>query len=186
MIKNFVLSLVAVVALSVFAVPASAQKKVDVYVGAQAVRVNPDIKQPNFKFDNTTDSVGVNGSVTGFVAKSVGVTGEVGATFDGGKYDSSLVTAMGGLTIQGRRDKTVQPFIRGLVGVARERAANEQVNPKTFLDRSDLGLAFAAGAGVDVRVGKNVALRLVQADYLQTQILGTTQHNLRVGAGIRF
>jgi hypothetical protein len=181
MIKNFVLVLVAVVALSAFAVPTFAQKKVDVYLGAQVVRVNPDVHQPKFTFDNSTDSIGANFAVTGFVSKAVGVTGELaGTTKDG----NSLITGLGGLTIQARRDKTVQPFVRGLVGVARERANNQQLT--NVFDKSDLGLAYAVGGGIDVKVSKNVAVRLIQADFLRVNVFGQTQNEARVGAGIRF
>jgi opacity protein-like surface antigen len=178
--KNFVFAVVMLFALMGVS-QVHAQNKVDVYVGAQVVRVNPDIKVPKFTFNSSTDSFGANGSVTVFVAPAVGVTGELaGTTSDG----SSVITGLGGLTLQANRKGTFQPFVRGLVGVARERANNQQLS--NILDRSDLGLAYTVGAGVDVAVSKRVAVRVVQVDYLHAQVLGDVQNNIRVGAGIRF
>jgi opacity protein-like surface antigen len=179
--KKFLFSLVMLVALTAFAGTASAQKTFDGYVGAQVVRVNPDVRVPSFKFDKQTDSIGANASLTGFVTDNVGVTGEIAGTTKNG---TSVITGLAGLTIQARRDKTVQPFVRGLAGLSREAANNELV--KLPLSRSDFGFAFAVGAGVDVRVSKNVAIRILQADYLQTHNFGERQDNLRLGAGIRF
>lgn len=188
MIKKILATAVFVFAL---AFGASAQttevKTVEGYVGVQAVRVNPDIRQPNYRFDRTTDTLGVNASVTRYFDNSpVGFTAEVGANFDNDETDSSLVTGMVGLTAKARRDKTVQPFVRGLVGVGRIRSNNEQLNPATFFDRADTGLAFATGAGLDLQLGKRVGLRLVQVDYLQTRTFGEPVNNVRFGAGITF
>lgn len=186
--KNLLaVAVLAIVTLFGAASVASAQgtlsKNTEVYVGYQFVRVNPDVRTPNFRFDRTSDSNGVNASLTGYF-KNVGLTGEVAANFSGGANDNSLVTAMGGLTIKAKSNKTFQPFIRGLVGGARIRAANQQLT--NFTDRSDVGLAFAGGIGLDVKVGKTVSLRLLQADYLQTRIFNNVQHNVRLGAGLVF
>ena len=156
------------------------------YVGYQFVRQNPDVRNTNFRFDNTTDSNGVNVSATHYGQSNVGITGELAANFDGGRQDSSLVTAMVGVTAKARNYKNFQPFVRGLVGVGRIRAANEQLNATRFKDFSDTGLAFALGTGVDYKVGKRVSFRILQVDYLQTRTFGSPQHNIRVGSGITF
>lgn len=178
----------AFAALFMFAAGAQAQslnEKTDVYVGYQFVRVNPDVQQPTFRFDNTSDSHGVNGAVTYYFGdKNVGLTGELAANFDGGRQDSSLVTALTGVTVKARSNKTFQPFARGLVGVNRTRAANEQLS--NIFDRSDVNGAFALGVGLDAKVSKNVSIRVAQVDYLNTGAFGERQHNLRLGAGIVF
>lgn len=185
--KFLAVALLAIASVFAMVSAASAQTfgpKAEVYVGYQFVRVNPKVHQPNFTFDKSTDSNGANLALTVFGTKHVGLTGELAANFSGGRSGTSLVTGLGGVTIKARDNKTVQPFLRGLVGVARERANNQQLT--NVFDKSDLSLAFAAGGGVDIRVSKNVALRLVQADYLQTRLYGSTQNNLRLGAGIVF
>jgi opacity protein-like surface antigen len=169
-----------------YAQEATFNEKSDVYIGYQFVRVNPNVREANFRFDRNTDTHGVNTSLAYYPDnKSVGFTGELAANFSGGRFDSSLVTAQAGLTIKDRQGD-FNPFIRGLVGAARSRAANEQVNPSTFFDRSDVGLAFTVGTGLDVKASDKVSLRLVQLDYLQTRIYGQPVHNVRIGAGIVF
>lgn len=181
--RNFFAAvLLTVVSLFGASVATAQERNVQGYVGVQVVRVNPDIQNPSFKFDRTTDTVGVNASVTGFFENSLGVTGEFGANFDGDKNDSSLITGLGGLTLQARNER-FQPFVRGLGGVARVNADGEILSTT---NRTDYGAAFAVGGGLDIKLSENIALRVVQADYLQTRAFDTVQHNFRLGAGIRF
>jgi opacity protein-like surface antigen len=186
--KNFLLLAAFALTLAFGTGQAQAQTatfndKSDIYVGYQFVRVNPNVNEPNFKFDRQTDSNGVNTALTYFPGnKSVGVTSELAANFSGGRYDSSLVTGQVGVTIKDRTGK-FNPFVRGLVGASRIRAANEQTN---IFDRSNTGLALTAGVGADYKVSDKVALRLIQVDYLQTRVYGDPAHNVRVGAGIVF
>jgi outer membrane immunogenic protein len=49
--------------------------------------------------------------------------------------------------------------------------------------------AFSTGGGLDLSLSRHVAVRVVQADYLYTQLpnaAGNRQNNLRLGAGIVF
>jgi opacity protein-like surface antigen len=179
--KTFAAVLLTVVSLFGASVATAQERNVQGYVGVQVVRVNPDIRQPSFKFDRTTDTVGVNASVTGFVAESLGVTGEFGANFDGDLHDSSLMTGLGGLTLQARNPR-FQPFVRGLGGIARVNADNELLSINT----TDYSPAFAVGGGLDIKLSENIALRVIQADYLQTRAFDAVQHNLRLGVGLRF
>ena len=57
-----------------------------------------------------------------------------------------------------------------------------------YLDISKPEERFGAylGGGFDVKVRSNVALRLIQADYLMTRFSGIRQDNLRLSAGIVF
>lgn len=165
--KNFIMVVVLVIVGLFGAVSASAQGTVapnsEVYVGYQMVNDRVSLRD---------GASGINVSGTGYVADTpVGLTAEVGANF---KNDESLATLMGGLVLKSRNG-TVQPFVRGVVGVARSSVGD-----------ADYGLSFATGAGVDVKVGETVSLRLIQADYLQTRLFGGRQDNFRVGAGIVF
>lgn len=180
--KFFAALLLATISIIGASVASAQERNVQGYVGVQAIRVNPDVRQPKFKFDRTTDTVGVNASVTDFLAKSVGLTGEFGANFDGGFHDSSLITGLGGVTIQARNER-FQPFARALGGFARSNADSEL---KGAVNLTDYSPAFAVGGGLDIKLSDNIALRVVQADYLQTRSFDSVQHNLRVGAGLRF
>ena len=51
---------------------------------------------------------------------------------------------------------------------------------------SETGFAMAIGGGVDVNVGKNFALRVLQVDYVPERLGGQWQHNVRAQFGIVF
>jgi hypothetical protein len=86
----------------------------------------------------------------------------------------------------------VSPFVHALFG-----AAIESQDPKgvcaaitsitcPFTLGSDTSFATAIGAGFDVKLVPLVKLRLIQVDYLRTQLHGATQNQPRVSAGIVF
>ena len=52
--------------------------------------------------------------------------------------------------------------------------------------RSDTAFGSAVGGGIDVSLARNVALRIVQADYLMSKNFGVAENNLRVSGGIVF
>jgi hypothetical protein len=61
--------------------------------------------------------------------------------------------------------------------------------PNAANSSSATGFALLAGGGLDVHVSKSVALRVVQLDYLFTNLPNSTndrQNNIRLGAGILF
>jgi hypothetical protein len=164
------------------AMPADGQGTIQTSFEYQGLRKNVD-ENHSFSIDKSHDLHGAAASVTGFFSDTVGVTGEAGFNFGtDSRYDNSLLTAMGGVTIKARNNKQWQPFARGLVGVARER---ETVSQLSF-DTRDVGLAFAAGGGLDIKVDDNLSIRAFRADYMQTRLFGTVSHNLRLGVGIVF
>ena len=71
-------------------------------------------------------------------------------------------------------------FVHALVGGAQLRASAAGV------DAHSSGVATAMGGGVDVRLTRHTSLRVVQTDYLLTQIAGNTQHNYRLSTGLVF
>ncbi len=77
----------------------------------------------------------------------------------------------------------VSPFARALIGIAKE-SQDTFVNRAFFSLGSDNSLATAVGAGFDVKVVPFVSVRLIQVDYLRTQLHGATQNQPRVSAGI--
>jgi hypothetical protein len=79
----------------------------------------------------------------------------------------------------------VSPFAHALIGVAKE--SQDTIPGGVFFSlRSDKSLATAVGAGVDVKVIPFVSVRLIQVDYLRTQLHGATQNQPRVSAGAVF
>ena len=180
--KIFMVAILTISALFGASVVGAQERDLQGYVGAQYVRTNLD-NNTGFSFNRETDTVGVNGSVTGFLNNGpAGLTGEVSANFSNNGSGANLYTAMGGLTLQARNEK-FQPFVRGLAGASRVKSGNPFGN---FLDNSDTGFAFAVGGGVDIKVADNLAIRVIQADYMQTRHFGARVDNLRLGAGLRF
>jgi len=161
----------------------------DFYVGYQFVRQNVDIdlrniNQNNFRFNDNTDSHGINVAYTYYMGKKtqpMGLTTEVGVNF--AKDDHVLATYMSGMTLK-RRGGRVQPFIKAVGGMGTLRLRDQFITLN--LNRADTGMAFSVGGGLDIKAGKNTALRLFQVDYLQTQLFSTYQHNVRLGAGVTF
>ena len=86
----------------------------------------------------------------------------------------------------------VSPFAHALVGVAKESqdtipAACPVLLP-TCTGFSSLGsgtsFASAIGAGIDIKAIPLVSVRVIQIDYLRTQLHGATQNQPRVSAGV--
>lgn len=126
----------------------------------------------------------VNGSVT--KAGTVGVTGEVAANFD--SDEASLATLQGGLTFKARNSKVIQPSVRFLAGVARQR-----INRLNTPDTTDVSGAFTVGGGLDIPLGKASRLGEVNryklhfgADLVNTGFGGQRQNGARLSAGVTF
>jgi hypothetical protein len=149
----------------------------EVTLGVQYTRSNPDIRQTNFKYDNSTDTVGATASVTSYKTKNIGFTGEASANFNLGDKTSQFYTGMGGLTLKARRDKNLQPFIKGLAGVVLTRVDNELAN------NSDVegSFGFKASAGVDYK-----RFRILEVGYLQSKFRGDNQNYFVASTGINF
>lgn len=105
----------------------------------------------------------------------------------------SIVGDLGGYHLEGFRLGTVLAGPR-FTARARQRAsvlfaqvllggAHANAGGRGFPAYHD-SLAWAFGGGLEYRLSGRVALRLAQAEYLQTRLGGAVQHNLRAGAGI--
>lgn len=162
--------------------PVSAQNT-EVFAGASFVRTNPNFRRPDFRLNRDTDQVGVDAALTRYFGdRPIGLTVDAGASFrSSDPADSSLLTIMAGPTLKAR-GRRFEPFIRGLVGVGRFTAANEQASFR--FDKSTTGLAYAAGGGLDLKINDRFALRLVQGEYLSTRILEKNVRYFRGAAGI--
>src|SRR5438045_988695 len=86
----------------------------------------------------------------------------------------------------------VSPFAHALFGVAKESQDPIPppcpVGPIVCLGFVSLGadrsFATAVGGGIDVKLAPFLKLRLVQFDYVRTQLHGATQNQPRVSAGV--
>ena len=156
--------------------------KAETYVGIQYQQADFDVKKPDFRLDSSKSTLGVNASITNYETKNIGLTAEGTANWKTGSQSIQHYSLMGGITLKSRKYQTVQPFVRGLVGVSLIKADNERFSTDS---RTSTDVMYAVGAGIDV--GKErVKWRLVQADYVQTKFFNQSQNTLRIGSGIIF
>jgi hypothetical protein len=89
-----------------------------------------------------------------------------------------------------RRYKKLVPFTHVLFGINREAANTSSLSLSgsglRYYDQNEISFALAAGGGLDVKIGKNMAVRAFQADYLLNHRNDNSHHNIRASAGLVF
>ena len=161
-----------VLALLLLPVSAGAQEapKVDVFGGYSYMRL-----------EGANLSGGLV-AVTGNLTKRFGLTGEFG--YYGGtetvlvnnvsrRVSVSKIPFLFGPQFSFRSDSKLTPFVRALIGAARERG----IEPET-------ALSVSFGGGVDYKLSDKVSWR-VQGDYLITR-KADTENIIRVSTGLVF
>ena len=94
--------------------------------------------------------------------------------------NTSLHTYLFGLRASASVGKSA-PFGQALFGLAHQSvSANAFI---TGVGQRENAFAFDLGGGIDFRLASRVAWR-VQADYLQTKLFDSTQHDPRISTGI--
>src|SRR5262249_23263904 len=78
--------------------------------------------------------------------------------------------------------KRLRPYGHVLVGGMRNTLTTFGVGGR--ISTNDTAFAFAAGAGLDVKVTKLLAIRLFQGDYILTRFKDETQNNVRASTGL--
>ena len=108
-----------------------------------------------------------------------------------------LTTILGGVeTKDNTKTRGLRPFAHALAGIAMARTRTPKVGCSTAfganavcperLNDTNFGLAAAFGAGLDVKLSRGFALRLLQVDYMPMRLNGRTNHGMRMSAGIVF
>lgn len=133
------------------------------------------------------NTYGFNAAYTRYLTERFGLTGEFGAHFrQRGALDISKYTYLGGITVLPFEGATTEDratvFTHALFGAANNRFTFD--NGVTRVSTSDTALAMALGGGVDLKVNKNVAVRLFQAEYAPTFFGNDQQHNFRLSTGL--
>ncbi len=112
--------------------------------------------------------------------------GEVGGYKNGNVHSTStdltLVSYLFGPRLSYSKTR-IMPFAQALVGGAH---AGGSLYTTAGLSSSN-GFAVSTGGGLDIKVSRLLALRLIQADYLFTKLQNGTndrENNLRLSAGI--
>jgi opacity protein-like surface antigen len=206
MFKQFVVAL-ALGALAAVTTSAQEPPDVEVFGGYSYVRFAGDINMNG-------GEVSVTGNLTKYLGVEVAYSGHAGSTssdqldlppgpiFPGGPFvnfdaDSRLHTFLGGPRVA-LRGSRVTPYAHALFGVAHTNGdanitffdSGDQVGGVFSQHFSETGFGMALGGGLDVKVTDRVSLRLVQADYLRTQLdrdrVSGGQNNARISTGIVF
>lgn len=196
---------------SVFAVAQSTDdyKKVEVFAGYSNGQVDTGTD-----FQDRESFNGFNVSGVYNLNRYFGVKGDLSGTYNSNRFSgeidfagtpglinvkntNSLYNFLGGVQLKDNaRSGRFKPFVHALVGGAhiRTKISDITCTPPTlctgvpFPDQtfSDTGFAGAFGGGIDIRLNDKVQIRAIQLDYNPVRIDGSTQNNVRIGAGIVF
>lgn len=108
-----------------------------------------------------------------------------------------LATALLGVeTKNNKQSRGLRPFAQALGGLAVGRTRTDKTPcaaafgtatgcPERLND-TKVGLAAALGAGLDVKLSRQFALRLIQIDYTPVRLNGRTNHGVRFSSGLVF
>lgn len=115
---------------------------------------------------------GWNASVTGNWNRWLGLTADFSGHYDNGASDHNFLL---GPTVSYRTERFT-PFAHVLFGGSHISGGGA----------SDTAFAWAFGGGADWNVTPRVAVRLIQADFLQTHFADDSQNNGRFSFGLVF
>jgi opacity protein-like surface antigen len=132
-------------------------------------------------------SHGFAASVTGNVNSYLGLVAEIGGQYshfeeEGIRESISAPSVLFGPRFSLRRNRRLTPFAHALFGASHIRSEATELG-QTFIF-SDTSFAMAIGGGLDVRVSDNIAIRIIQVDYLRTHHFNETQNKGRIVAGV--
>jgi hypothetical protein len=167
----------AVLAISVFALPATAQDetpKAELYAGYDYVRVS-DLGT-SFNFNGGSGQFAYNAN------DWLGLVGDFGGYYTSDGFHAGVLSYLFGPRVNfrghGFRGQNVTPFAQILFGGAHS------------IDNSPLNaFAMTVGGGVDFKISEHFAIRPVQAEYFLTKFTdgaNNRQNNFRYSAGIVF
>lgn len=205
---------VLLVAFAAMAVAAQDHRKFEVFGGYAYANYDNVLDSIDNGIDSNISLRGFNASATYNFHKYVGVKFDYSLTANRREFNDPTLDLevkyknnqfLGGIQIKDNRDDAsrFKPFVHVLAGLA-----NQKFNAKgtvisspptvTLLDAhpSTNNFAMVFGGGLDIKVHKNVDLRVVQFDYnpvfFGDQRIGTydlqskTQNNIRMSFGVVF
>lgn len=156
---------------------------------------------------------GFNGSAVVNISRYFGLKGDVSGTYKNSRFSfdvpsgvqsnptvtvaldakTSLYNFLGGMQVKDNStSKRVKPFAHAMIGAAYK---SNKISGGGFAcvgiipcpaSTTETGFAGALGGGLDVRLGKGVALRVFQVDYNPIKFDAGTDHNFRFSTGLVF
>jgi opacity protein-like surface antigen len=204
--KLLFLASLVVLCLPLAALAQEEAPKVEISGGYSFLRLNlnsvPGISDLGGATLNDVDTHGFNVSFAGNIVKHVGIISEfsqytktdsanniirgpiivTGPTLlSGVDVKLKVSTLLFGPRVTLHRGR-VEPFVHGLFGAA--RASIEGSALGVSADDAAYAFAYALGGGVDVKVHKNLAIRVAQVDYLGTKAGDENLNNFRFSVGV--
>jgi hypothetical protein len=145
-----------------------------------------------YSFLRTEGDANLNGWAAAFAARLTGglelvgdLSGHYGSVDVGlTKADVDAHTVLFGPRFGGGRRAGARPFVQALAGLTRVGAGVDLFGAR--ISESTSGLAVAVGGGVDLRAGESLAVRMIQADYVNIRLFGEHSNNVRLSAGLVF
>jgi hypothetical protein len=137
--------------------------------------------------------LGIVADVGDYTNSEVRFTGAYNATVDTHDANGGVVSYLFGPRLSYRKHDRITPFVQVLFGgVHASEVTLSNCSFSCTLLPDENAFALTAGGGVDVKVHRHLAIRIVQAEYLMTRFqdysAGTTgtQNDVRLSAGIVF
>jgi len=177
--KKFSILIVFVGLLS-FPLMAQDYPKAEVFGGYQYLHLGGSGTDVNFN--------GWNASLTGNFNSWFGVTADFSGSYKtinvgGVNVDTKIYSYTGGPVVSLNSRGKVNPFVHALFGGAHVSGSASVEGASG--SASDNGFTMMFGGGVDVKVNRALAVRLVQADWVSYRFSGVSEnHNVRVSTGI--
>lgn len=106
--------------------------------------------------------------------------------------DANIYNFLFGPRFSYRKKESITPFAHALFGASRAHfegtatTVSGSTSVTVSFSGSETSFAAAFGGGLDLKLGKSFALRVIQADYLLTGFGNSTQHNARISTGLVF
>jgi outer membrane protein OmpA-like peptidoglycan-associated protein len=142
---------------------------------------------------NLNRYLGIVGDVGAFTNSQVRFTGAYSSTIDVDNQDVAVLTYLFGPRLSFRRHQRVTPFVQALFGgIHANQVTIANCTFSCTLLPSETTFAMTAGGGLDIKLRRHLALRLIQAEYLMTRFTDYTtgdtgtQNDMRLSSGIVF
>ena len=168
--------------------------KAEAFLGYSYLRANPGSPVGGINLNGGSGSIafnannwfGIVGDFGGYKLSHLTVAGSPSVSADG-----TLFSYLFGPRLSYRRHDRLTPFVQALFGGAHQ---GDVTAGGVRVASSQNAFAMAAGGGLDLKVRRSVAIRLVQAEYLLTRFKDPasttgargTQNNARISTGIVF
>jgi outer membrane protein OmpA-like peptidoglycan-associated protein len=177
--------------------------KVELFLGYSYVRALPELAAGNRLVwlnggstsiaYNLNRHLGIVADIGDYTNSEIHFQGSSGTTVDVDNANGGVLSYLFGPRLSFRNNGRVTPFVQALFGGAH---ASDVVLTGCTLNCTILPkentLAWTAGGGLDVRVRRHIAIRLIQAEYLMTRFqdystgLTASQNDMRLSSGIVF